>query len=417
MSGRRLPAPAGHGVDRGRPLGFTFDDRAYEGLAGDILASALLANGVDVVARSPLLGRPRGVFSAGVEEPNAFVEIAEPVFRPIVPATAVPLVDGLVASARPGVGRLPAHEVPAPVARHRHVHVETLVVGGGIAGLRAALEAAEAGGRVMLVDERSWLGGTATTHDDIEGEGALPWITTTGGALASASDVTVLSDATALGVYDDGYVVVQERSTPIERLHHVRAGRVVLATGAHERPIGFARNDLPGVMLASAALLYVDRFGVLPGERAVVFSTNHAGHEAAIALAGAGLEIAAIVDPGGGGRAAGDARAAGVDVRTGSSSGPRSAPASTENGTGVYGGRLFVGPCAPGPAPQASFTIAAVSVPLVRPWSIAVPMNVARFTCSVERSSWPTASSTSATVESRCISTKCSVRSSDGAYQ
>jgi sarcosine oxidase, subunit alpha len=317
VSGRRLPAPAGHGVDRGRPLGFTFDDRAYEGLVGDTLASALLANGVDVVARSPLLGRARGVFSAGVEEPNAFVEIAEPVFRPIVPATAVPLVDGLVASARPGVGRLPAHEVPAPVARHRYVHVETLVVGGGIAGLRAALEAAEAGGRVMLVDERSWLGGTATTHDDIEGEGALAWIATTGGALASASDVAVLSDATALGVYDDGYVVVQERSTPIERLHHVRAGRVVLATGAHERPIAFARNDLPGVMLASAALLYVDRFGVLPGERAVVFSTNHAGHEAAIALAGAGLEIAAIVDPGGGGRAAGDARAVGVDVRTG----------------------------------------------------------------------------------------------------
>ncbi|MET0801905.1 MAG: 2Fe-2S iron-sulfur cluster-binding protein [Actinomycetota bacterium] len=317
MSGRRLAAPAGHGVDRTRSLSFTYEGATFEGLAGDTLASALLANGVDVIARSPLLGRPRGVFSAGVEEPNAFVEISAPSFRPIVPATAVPLVDGLVASARPGVGRLPAHDVHAPAARHRHVHVETLVVGGGIAGLRATLDAAGTGDRVMLVDERPWLGGTATTGDDVDGEPALSWIATTGGALASASEVTVLSDATALGLYDDGYVVVGERSAPVERLHHVRAGRVVLATGAHERPIGFARNDLPGVMLASAARLYADRFGVLPGERAVVFSTNHTGHEAAIALAGAGMEIAAIVDPGGGGRAADAARAAGLDVRTG----------------------------------------------------------------------------------------------------
>ena len=257
------------------------------------------------------------MFSAGVEEPNAFVEISAPVFRPIVPATAVPLVDGLVAMPRPGVGRLPADDAGAPAARHRHVHVETLVVGGGIAGLRAASEAAQAGDRVMLVDERSWLGGTATSGDEVDGEAALGWVATTGAALASASEVTVLTDATALGVYDDGYVVVHERSAPVEAVHHVRAGRVVLATGAHERPIAFARNDLPGVMLASAAWLYADRFGVLPGERAVVFSTNHAGHEAAMALARVGLDVAAIVDPGEGGPASDAARAEGIDVRTG----------------------------------------------------------------------------------------------------
>ncbi|MGH2540350.1 MAG: 2Fe-2S iron-sulfur cluster-binding protein, partial [Actinomycetota bacterium] len=127
MAARRLAPPAGHGVDRTRPLAFTFDGHAYEGLAGDTLASALLANGVDVVARSPLRGRPRGVFSAGVEEPNALVEVSAPAFRPIVPATAERLVDGLVASGRPGVGRLPADHAWAPAARHRHVHVETLV--------------------------------------------------------------------------------------------------------------------------------------------------------------------------------------------------------------------------------------------------------------------------------------------------
>ena len=315
MTGRRLAAPAGHGIDRSRPLAFTFDGRPYEGFAGDTLASALIANGVDVVARSPLQVRPRGVFSAGVEEPNAFVELSAPVSRPIVPATTVPLVEGLVAAPRAGVGRLPTDDAGAPAARHRHVHVETLVVGAGVAGLRAALEAAQAGDRVMLVDERSWAGGTATSDDLVGGEPALAWIATTAGALASASEVTVLGDATALGVYDDGYVVVYERSTPVEVVHHVRAGRVVLATGAHERPIAFTRNDLPGVMLASAAHLYADRFGVMAGERAVVFSTNHAGHEAAMALARAGLEVAAIVDPGEGGGATDAARAAGIDVR------------------------------------------------------------------------------------------------------
>jgi sarcosine oxidase subunit alpha len=317
VSGRRLAAPAGHSVDRTRPLAFLFDGETYEGLAGDTIASALIANGVDVVARSPLRGRPRGVFSAGVEEPNAFVEISAPVRRPIEPATAIPLVDGLVATSRAGVGRLSTDDGGAPAARHHHLHVETLVVGGGIAGLRAALEAAEAGDRVLLVDERSWLGGTATTGDVVDGEPALPWIATTGGALASASEVTVLTASTALGVYDDGYVVVYERSTPTERLHHVRAKRVVLATGAHERPIAFARNDLPGVMLASSALLYADRFGAMPGERAIVFSTNHAGHEAAVALSRAGLDVSAIVDPGEGGRASEAAREEGIEVRTG----------------------------------------------------------------------------------------------------
>ena len=317
MSGRRLPAPAGHGVDRSRPLSFTFDGVAYQGFAGDTLASALLANGVEVVARSPLLGRPRGIMSAGVEEPNAFVELTALGFRPIVPATAVPLVDGLVATSRAGVGRLPGDDAGAPAARHRHVHVETLVVGAGIAGLRAAAEAATAGDRVMLVDERSWLGGTVTAGDTTDGGSAQAWVATTAGALASASEVTVLTDATALGVYDDRYVVVYERTAPVERVHHVRARRVVLATGAHERPIGFRRNDLPGAMLASAAHLYADRFGVLAGERAVVFSTNHAGHEAAMALAAAGMHIAALIDPGEGGRASYAARAAGIDVRSG----------------------------------------------------------------------------------------------------
>jgi sarcosine oxidase subunit alpha len=296
----------GSGVDREAPLHFTFDGVAYIGLAGDTLASALLGNGVDVVCASPILGRPRGVVSAGVEEAGAFVEVSEPWLDPIVPATAVELVDGMVAVGRPGVGVLPDDAAGASAADHRHLHVETLVVGGGISGLRAAREAT---GRVLLVDERHWLGGTSPASTAIDAQIA---------ELMGREDTTLMTRATAAGIYDDGYVLVYERSEPIARLWHVRAARVVLATGAHERPIAFADNDRPGVMLASAARIYAERFGVLPGERAVVFSNGPSGLESALALHEAGVVIAAVLDVGPPSRSRVDRlRAAGVDVRTG----------------------------------------------------------------------------------------------------
>jgi sarcosine oxidase, subunit alpha len=263
---RRLDA-GGSWIDRSQPLTFRFGDEEYEGFEGDTLASALLANGVVGGFTSPILGRPRGVMTAGTEEPSAFVEVSEPWFDPIVAATMVELVDGLVAEPRAGVGRLPdPAQVPSVDAVHRHVHVETLVVGGGSAGRQAAVAAASRGDRVILLDERHRI-------DDPPG------------------GVTVLPRTTALGVYDDGYVVAHERSTSLERLWHVRADRVVLATGAHERFIAFAGNDRPGVMLASAAATYVERFGVLPGDRAIVFTTNDSGLRSADVLRGAGADI------------------------------------------------------------------------------------------------------------------------------
>jgi sarcosine oxidase subunit alpha len=264
---RRLDA-GGTWIDRSRPLTFRFDDEEYECFEGDTLASALLANGVTGGFRSPILGRPRGVMTAGPEEPNAFVEVGEPWFDAIVAATMVELVDGLVAEPRAGVGRLPdPAEVPSVDAVHRHVHVETLVVGGGSSGRTAAVAAASRGDRVMLMDERHRV-------DD------------------APDGVTVLPRTTALGVYDDGYVVAHERSATLERLWHVRATRVVLATGAHERFVAFAGNDRPGVMLASAAATYVERFGVLPGDRVALFTTNDSGLESAEALRAGGAEVA-----------------------------------------------------------------------------------------------------------------------------
>jgi sarcosine oxidase, subunit alpha len=285
----------GHGsaIDRSRVVPFTFDGRELTGFDGDTLASALLANGVDVVCRSPIHGRPRGVYSAGAEEPCAFVGVDAPFVDPVVAATCVDLVAGLVARGVPGVGRLPADGVPTVRCERRFAHVETLVIGGGAAGVAEANGAAARGDRVMLIE-------------------------TSGPPAAELTpDVELLSYATALGVYDDGHVVIHQRPRPVERVWHVRAKNVVLATGAHERPIAFADNDRPGVMLASSARTFLQRFGVLPGERAVVFTTNHTGHDAAFALREAGVDIAAIVDTGPGGSASDAARGARIDVRNG----------------------------------------------------------------------------------------------------
>ena len=320
---RRLAS--GGAVDRGAPLRFRFDGREHQGLEGDTLASALLAEGLGGAFRSPVLGRPRGVMTAGPEEPCAFVEVSAPWFDLIAPATMVPLVDGLAAAARAGVGRLPGPAARTPPSRQRHAHVETLVVGAGVAGLRAAREAAGRGDRVLLVDERSHLGGTARSFETVDGQPAWAWVDAVAGELRAAPDVTLLGDAAALGVYDAGLVVVHQRSAaplaereaPLQRLWHVRAKRVVLATGAHERPIAFAGNDRPGVMLSGAVLTYLDRFGVLPGERAVVFTTNDAGYQAARALRSAGAEVAAIVDVRGEAAAQDHARADGFGVLAG----------------------------------------------------------------------------------------------------
>jgi sarcosine oxidase, subunit alpha len=271
VTGRRLP-DGGMWIDRSRPIGFTFDGRQLTGFEGDTLASALLANGVDLVCRSPILARPRGIVSAGVEESSAFVEVSEPWFDPIVATTMVNLVDGLAARGRPGVGVLPADPPKTKPSVHRNVHVEVLVVGSGEGWLAAVEEAVRRGDRVLVVEREPRIAG------------------------AALDGMTILTNATALGLYDDGYAVVHERGPERDTLWHVRAGRVILATGAHERPIAFAGDDRPGVMLAGAVARYVRDFGVLRGERAVIFTTNDSTHEVAETLIDAGAEIAFVAD-------------------------------------------------------------------------------------------------------------------------
>src|SRR6266566_436941 len=289
--------PSGGRIDRNRAIRFSFNGTRYGGYEGDTLASALLANDVRVVANSVTYGRPRGVFSAGIEEPNALVQVGSDT---MLRATQVELVDGLEATGLNGRGRLTTVS-PSPLAGEGRgggserydklfAHCEVLVIGGGRAGITAALEAGQTGNRVILVDEQAELGGR------LLGAGSNDWLEASLATLRFQPDVRVLTRATAFGHYDKNLVLIAQRLPNDGRLWQVRAKRVVLATGAHERPLIFANNDRPGIMLAGAARTYINRYGVAPGNRAVIFTNNDSTDAVAADLKRAGISVEAIVD-------------------------------------------------------------------------------------------------------------------------
>lgn len=336
-------------IDRKKSLRFTFNGKSYTGYQGDTLASALLANGVSMVARSWKYHRPRGILGSGVEEPNALVQLFEGNRTvPNARMTEVELVDGLNAKsihAKPsiefdlgavngwmsrfipagfyyktfmasqsawhffekriravsGLGESPTELDPARYDK-QFAHCDVLVVGGGVAGLSAALAAGEAGAEVILCDEQAEMGGWLLSSDEtIDNTRAADWVTQALSRLAAMPHVRVLKRTTAFGFHDHRFVTLVERRAdhlvpqqqPFyrERLWRLRAREVVLATGAHERPLTFANNDLPGIMLASAVTTYVRRYGVLPGQKAVVFTNNDHGYDAALALKTAGARV------------------------------------------------------------------------------------------------------------------------------
>src|SRR5919107_920685 len=299
--------PEGGRIDRATTVEFTFDGQTLPGHPGDTLASALLANGRHQVATSIKLGRPRGIAAAWAEDPGGLVQIEEPFPEPMLLATTVELYDGLVAHGLPGQGRLAD---VADSARYDavHHHVDVLVVGAGPAGLTAALTAARAGARVALVDEQSEAGGSLLSGTDrIDGVPAPDWVADAVAELAAHPEVLHLQRTTAFGLYDDGFVLALERRTDHlgaaapkhvsrQRVWRIRAGSIVVATGAHERPVVFADNDRPGTMLAGAARTFLHRYGVLPGREAVVFTTNDSAYDAVLDLYRAGVRMAAVVD-------------------------------------------------------------------------------------------------------------------------
>ena len=274
MTSRRLPE-GGTWVDRSKPIAFRFDGVRYEGFEGDTLASALLANGVVGGFRSPILGRPRGIFSAGIEEPNALVAVREPWVDLIVPATVVPL-GRRAGRRRPG----PAWPTSPTAATHRRrpgiASPRRDARGGG----QAVPAEPPPPGRPAAVTACCWsMNGTCSTIR--RPDRTMTTLCRT--PRRSASTTTATSSCT-------------NALEPWTTIWHVRAANVVLATGALERPIAFAGNDLPGVMLAGAVVAYVERYGVAPGDRAVVFATNDRGLAAAEILRGAGVEVARTVD-------------------------------------------------------------------------------------------------------------------------
>ena len=318
-------------IDRSTTVEFVFDGQTYTGHPGDTLASALLASGRHQIATSVKLGRPRGIAAAWAEDPGGLVQIEEPFPEPMLLATTVELFDGLVAHGLPGQGRLA--EVPDS-ARYDavHHHVDVLVVGAGPAGLAAALTAARAGARVALVDEQSEAGGSLlSSTDQLDDAAALDWVAAAVAELADYPEVLHLQRTTAFGSYDDGFVLALERRTDHlgaaaprhlsrQRVWRLRARSIVVATGAHERPVVFTDNDRPGIMLAGAARTFLHRYGVLPGREAVVFTTNDSAYDAALDLHRAGVRVQAVVDarPEGSPRRHEECERAGIRVLDGS---------------------------------------------------------------------------------------------------
>ncbi|MET3205055.1 UNVERIFIED_ORG: sarcosine oxidase subunit alpha [Arthrobacter sp. UYEF13] len=317
MTSQNARLAAGGRIDRTMSWRFTVDGEEFTGHPGDTLASALLANGRIAAGNSLYEDRPRGIMSAGVEEANALVRVEARfpghVAESMLPATTITLVDGLKADLLNGLGRLDPEEDRAEYDK-KYVHTDVLVIGGGPAGLAAAREAVRTGARVMLMDDQPELGGSLLSGstasglaEDIEGKPALEWVADVEAELVSGAESTVLNRTTAFGAYDANYVIaVQNRtdhlSSPAapgvsrQRIWHVRAKQVVLAPGAHERPLVFENNDRPGIMLASAVRSYLNRYAVAAGQRVVISTTNDSAYALAADLRAAGVKVAAVVD-------------------------------------------------------------------------------------------------------------------------
>ncbi|RRV27932.1 sarcosine oxidase subunit alpha [Pseudomonas sp. o96-267] len=368
-------------IDRSQALSFTFNGQTYQGFAGDSLAAALLANGVDIVGRSFKYSRPRGIVAAGAEEPNAVLQIGstEAAQIPNVRATQQALYSGLVASSTngwpsvntdlmgilgkvgggmmppgfyyktfmypqnlwmtyekyirkaAGLGRSPT-EVDPDIYDQMNQHCDVLIVGAGPAGLAAALAAGRSGARVILADEQEEFGGSLLdTRETLDGKPAADWVAQAIAELKTLPEVTLLPRATVNGYHDHNFLTIHQRLTdhlgevaPMgqarQRMHRVRAKRVVLASGAHERPLVYANNDVPGNMLAGAVSTYVRRYGVAPGQELVLSTNNDYAYRVVLDWLDAGRKVVAVADARSNPRGAWveEARARGVRILTGS---------------------------------------------------------------------------------------------------
>ena len=343
-------------IDRSRPISFRFDGQSYGGFEGDMLASALIGNGVKLVGRSFKYHRPRGILSAGPEEPNALIELRLGARRePNTRATQVELYDGLIATSQnrwpslafdlralngvaspvlnagfyyktfmwpasfwekvyeplirraAGLGRASAIEDPDTYEK-ASLHCDVLVIGSGPAGLMAALAAGRAGARVVLAEQDFRLGGRVLDERfEINDADGAQWLRSVEAELESLPEVKILRRTTVFGGFDQRNYGAVERVTdhlpmppeymPRQRLWRITAKQTVLASGSIERPLVFGDNDRPGIMLAGAVRTYLNRFSVCAGERVLIFATNDDAARTIDDLAASGVNIAAVIDP------------------------------------------------------------------------------------------------------------------------
>ena len=346
-------ARGGRLIDTTKPVEFQFNGKRLRGYQGDTLASALLANDQMMVGRSFKYHRPRGVVASGAEEPNGLVNLGQGgKFEPNQRVTTTELFDGLYATSQnhwptlefdvgvintylsrflpagfyykmfmyprafwkhvyepfirqsAGLGKAPKDR-DADTYEHFYFYCDVLVIGGGIAGLAAALEAGRSGARVLVMEQTAHWGGRAVVDGtEIDGKPAQDWVNETLQALEGMDNVTIRTRMMGAGVYDHGYILGYERLTdhapdmagPRHRLWRIRAKQTVTATGAIERPLSFAGNDLPGVMLAAAVRDFAVNWGVSVGDRTVVVTNNDDAYRTALALVDAGLSVPAILD-------------------------------------------------------------------------------------------------------------------------
>ncbi|MBM3571445.1 MAG: FAD-dependent oxidoreductase, partial [Alphaproteobacteria bacterium] len=369
MTGGMHRLPQGGQIDRSKPISFHINGRELSGFAGDSVASALLAHGVHLVGRSFKYHRPRGIVGVGYEETGALLQLVGQGDAPNLLATRLKLRPGLevesvncwpgprfdlgaaaqlVSRLLPagfyyktfmwphwhlfepfirnaaGLGRSPTQPSRELIYESRNHHCDVLIAGAGSAGLMAALSAARAGARVMLVDDGLVPGGRlAAERQELDGAPASAWVGRAVAELDRLANVVRLQDATVWAYHEHNFLTVIERAPRQAWLHQrnwkVRAAQVVVATGAIERPLVFPNNDRPGVMLASAAQSYVNAFAVRPGRRAVFFTNNDSAYGAARDLQAAGVTVMAMVDtrPEVPAEAAAWARTAGIELLAG----------------------------------------------------------------------------------------------------
>ena len=343
-----------HPITNKKKLSFTFNGKKYYGFQGDTLASALVANDIKTVGRSFKYHRPRGIFSAGSEEPNALVEIGEGPFRePNTKATNVELFDGLKASSQnflgsvnfdfmaindllknfigagfyyktfmwpqkfweklyepvirraAGLGKLSMEADPSQYDKG-YLHSEFLIVGSGISGLVSALLLAETGSEILLIEEDFILGGRLNSEKlQINGEKSSAWVDKTVKKLKSFKNVRILTRTTVYAAFDHGIFAALEKKTDPISVKNSKPRQInwkiytkycILASGAIERSIAFPNNDRPGIMLSGSVRTYANRFGAHYGQKVAVYTNNDDGWKTAQDLKDMGVEVKAIID-------------------------------------------------------------------------------------------------------------------------